>query len=415
MKKNILFMNGAYLPKTSPNGNCVKQVLDKLFQLGHNVALITKETDVNQKKIDNIDGVKVYRVNENILMKIIFFTDKSEKKLSKLITSFTLFLLRIKGSFFAFAYPLLSIALVLRYYFKAKELIRLQKFETVVAVYKSFEAVVAGVFLKRKYPQLRFIVYTLDSIAGGFIPTVLRSRKVAFDSIKRWEKLIFNYADTICVMKSHEKHYLSSEYDCYRHKIEYMDIPLLNISNNKLKNKSNKDIDIVFTGSMATVTANPVYFIKILKKLENIKFHIYGSISDEIQALFDYSGLIDKKIFIYGTISPNNVITVQENADILVNFGNNNPNMIPCKIFEYLSRKRPVLSFYKADSDACKFYFDNYDGVLQIFEEDSELDENCDKIRDFILNLYKIKFDDEYILKRYYDNTPFPMVEEILR
>jgi hypothetical protein len=412
--KKILFMTESYQPNPSPNANCVKKVLDELYKQKNDTFLITLKNAIGQKKFEDINGTKVLRINENFLNWCLINLKDKKNTYDTLLLKIVRLLLRIKGGLLGFVYPLLSPTEVIRYYFEAKKLCKDNNIDVVVCVYHKIAAVLAGILIKRKVPRIRFIVYTLDAISGGWIPNILRSSKIPLNSLKRWEKIIFRYADSICVMESHRGHYKSREYDWCREKIKYMDIPLLELRETK-PIRYKKAIDIVYTGSMTRATADPNYFLKLIKKMNyNIQFHIYGNIAEDILADITNSGLIGSKIFIHGRVSIEEVEKIQNSADVLINFGCVNPNMIPCKIFEYISAKKPVLSFYKGDTDSSKPYFENFSGALLVYEDDNIIKENCDKVISFIENTSKIKIQDDDLLKRYYNNTPYPMVEEIL-
>ncbi|MEG1845817.1 MAG: hypothetical protein RR239_02840 [Oscillospiraceae bacterium] len=404
--KNILFMTESYAPFPSPNGICAKKVADCLHSKGNNTYVITLKNAFGLLENENIDGTNVIRVNENLIDRLII--NVSTKGNNKILLKGLTFLSRLKGAVYGLFYPLLSISEVFRYYSAAKKIHKKNGVDVCVSNYHRMQGVLAGVLLKKKYPNIKFIVYTLDCISGGWIPKILHSNKLPLKSLKRWEKIIFKYADGICVMESHRQHYKSEEYNWCRDKIKYMDIPLLELRDNSKKTINKDKVKLVFTGSMSAATANPKYLIKLLKFLpDNYEFHIYGSIGNEIMQNIESSNLLDKKIFCHGRINQTEIAALQNDADVLLNFGCVNANMIPCKIFEYLSAKRPIISFYKADTDSSKPYFEN-------FEDDNEIENNAKKLMEFLKKSNNIKIDDDYVLKRYYNNTPYPMAEEIL-
>ena len=92
-------------------------------------------------------------------------------------------------------------------------------------------------------------------------------------------------------------------------------------------------------------------------------------------------------------------------ADVLLNFGGVNANMVPSKIFEYMSFCKPILSTYKIDNEASKTYLDRYPLALCI-DERCEIHENI-KYIDCFLQRYNdtdMKFDD--VEREFYINTP---------
>ena len=58
---------------------------------------------------------------------------------------------------------------------------------------------------------------------------------------------------------------------------------------------------------------------------------------------------------------PKNLIEIEySKADILVNFGVRNPNTISCKIFDYFSFGKPVISTFSIVNESCISYVEKY-------------------------------------------------------
>ena len=72
-----------------------------------------------------------------------------------------------------------------------------------------------------------------------------------------------------------------------------------------------------------------------------------------------------------------------EEAEVLINFGNYNLNMIPSKIFEYFSFGKKIIHFYKDDNDTCIPYLKKYPYSLLIDERDT-FEYNLKKLLGFL-------------------------------
>ena len=185
-----------------------------------------------------------------------------------------------------------------------------------------------------------------------------------------------------------------------------MDIPLL--CNNKYKKvieEENNNISLVYTGSMHRDTANPEYLLKLLPKIENVRLYIYGNISDEIKNKLTSSSLYNRRIFLMGLKAHDEILRIQKEADILLNFGNSNPNMIPCKIFEYMGTGNNIISFTHSESDSSLPYMKKYPASLIVKEDENLINENINSINGFIKERY-IKTDYFKLEEIFEKNTP---------
>ena len=90
-----------------------------------------------------------------------------------------------------------------------------------------------------------------------------------------------------------------------------------------------------------------------------MEFHIYGIVSDYVEQVIKKSGMLCNKVFLHGKVPHEQIGQIQRNADFLINFGCENPNMIPCKIFEYISALKPIIGFYRIKNDSSIPYLKN--------------------------------------------------------
>ncbi len=398
--KNVVIMCDTYLPKASPNGICVSQVAKALSERGYNVRIVTTLNIQNQKALENIDGIDVYRVDPGFVVRELMATDGKTDEVSVKRRAKALKISSFNGAINGFRYPLTAPVQVKNYYKCVEKLNSEQKIDILVCCYHKIAAVAAGIKFKEKHPNTKFIVYTLDAISGGLVFPVLHSMKISINSLKRWEKKIFTSVDKAFVMESHRSHYDNKEYDIYRQKLVFLDIPLVTTDRNGDYKKRDK-FHFVYTGSMSAGTANPKSFLDLLKTLdsENFVFDIYGSITPEIENIISEAHLPEGKIISHGKVTYEYIDEIQKNADILLNFGNANPCMIPCKIFEYISTGKKILSFTHSEKDSSLPYLRRYPNALIINENENE-EVNAEKLKNFITaeatNIDKVKLTELY-------------------
>lgn len=416
--KKILIILGSYFPKPSANGICVKQVVDEFKKQKVDVTILaTKSRGLNE--IDTVDDINVYRVKPRWSQRMIeWCDDNKDKKYAGAIRRIVSIINKIKHALFFPTWPLVSPIYAYRYYKKTKELCKTNKYDGIVSVYTPIDSLIAGALIKRKSSDTKLMLYFLDTLSGGVAPKGF-SREWLENRGYRWDEKLFNIADDIFVMKSHEQHYSKEIYNKFKNKLKILDIPLMremkqsiNIDNQIY---SKEKVNIVYTGSLLKHVRNPSYMLVIFGKIINgFNLHIYGG--------GDCSDLLDNyisqnegtKIIKHGFVNyemANNAII---QSDILINIGNIYGNLIPSKLFEYMATGKPIISFYRYDTEPSIPYLKKYPLSLLIKEDWDKIDENTQLIVNFI-NKYKGKFVDYNEIKDIFqENTPEPLVKYVL-
>ncbi|MEG0408462.1 MAG: glycosyltransferase [Bacilli bacterium] len=403
--KKILFILGAFYPKYSANGLCVKNVVDELLKNEYDVTCICNGE--KRDAIDVIDGAKIHYVNSRIYQKII---SKSElvanEKIKKVYRRISVLQNKAQLLLFSSSWPFVSPLYALNFYRKAKELYMIEKFDIVVSIYTPFESLYAGYLLKRKYSNFKFIPYYLDALAGGWGPSFFSNITVDKHT-KKWEKKIAAYADYIISMKS-SKDYHNMNPICDSNKRIYLDVPVV-----KSMCVSSQEENLIFYAGglnfdIRRMTKILEIFEIICLKL-NMKFLLAGSCNNP--KIFEKNDtILNGKVQYLGTLAHDDVIKLEKKAKYLVNIGSNNPYTIPCKIFEYMRFGKKIISLYQTDNEPSIEYLDKYKNVIYI-DERLSVDTLVSKL---INDLQNLKVDENIDLeKEFYENTPSAFVEVV--
>ena len=174
---NYLFLVGMYYPRSSANGVCCKNIVNELIKQGHRVTCVVN-ADINRGKDEYIDGAQVLRVKPRLsyrLQEWSYYHPESRytlliNKLGSLLNKISLFTMYI-------FWPKISPRCTYRFYKRAQKICSMEQFDAVVAVYTPIETLYAGYLLKRKIPEIKFIPYYLDALAGGWGPSKWSSKK----------------------------------------------------------------------------------------------------------------------------------------------------------------------------------------------------------------------------------------------
>lgn len=418
--KKILIILGSYFPKPSANGICVKQVVDEFKKQKVDVTILaTKSKGLD--KIGIVDDIRVHRIKPRLSQRMLeWCDDNKDKKYVGVIRRIGLILNKIKHILCFPTWPLVSPIYSYRYYKRARKLHKIHKYDGVLSVYTPIDALIAGALIKRKNSDIKLMLYFLDTLSGGVVPKGF-SREWLEGRGYWWDKRLFNISDTIFIMKSHQKHYSKERYSRFKNKIKVVDIPLIR----EMKSSSNiaefsfdkEKLNIVYTGTLLKHIKNPIYLLKTLGNINEKNrwtFHIFGG--------GDCNDMIDKyikeekgvPIIKYGHVGTETAVKAMLESDILINLGSTVDSQIPSKIFEYMATGKPIISFYKYDTEPSIPYLKKYPLSLLIKEEWDKIDENNQLIVDFV-NRYKdkhISFNE--IKDMFQNNTPEPLVKYVL-
>lgn len=416
LAKKIAFFVESYYRTPDPNGICVKAIADELTNQKNQVYVFTSKRGYRQPRHEIVYGVNINRFNRSMGYIFKNFGNYYNNLWGKIAKTLSRIILGLDFRFKCFIWPLNSITLIIKYIISAMNEYKRGKFDVVIGVYLHLEELLSAVYIKNKYPDVKLIIYTLDAMSGRPAPHILGSENITQKSILRWENYIFKKADVICVLESHRKHYDDPSYNNLRKKLKYMDIPTLKFETIQKSKHMNNITTLVYTGNSSLINGrDPLYLIEILKKVTYVEFHMYGAVADRVEQLILESGLLNKVVFLHGTVSHEETIKAQSDADFLVNLGSFDQTAIPSKIFEYIVQRKPIISFFKIDDDASIPYLLKYPDSLLIKEDKLFLTKNTENFRRFIHSNDHIAIDSDYLKKNYYNNTPLPMIDEILR
>lgn len=401
----VLFIIQSYPSEKSANVLCDTNIM-KTFIKSNNYevhCLCSKYS--NQKSEEIIDGVHVHRVNRGLWWKLYSEAQFRNKKNGKYMIKINRLIMRIKQFIFI---PLFPVYEPIFLYQMKKESVKLfdkEKFDVVFAEYNGLETIYAGWQLKCNR-NILFIPIFWDSMSGGFRPKYLPSRYVDKRKYILEKKILYD-CDQAIMMLSHRKHILKlyENESVLIDKIKFLDIPYLTI--NKMCSSPVFDktkINIVFAGNMHH--RNPCYFFKVLKEsaLDNIVVHFITKVEDHRKIKEDAKEY-NISIKLYDYMDHDILVNYLDDADILLNFGVDNPNAISGKIFEYIGFMKPIISTYSIDNEAAIRVLNKYPCSLLLDERKNPKEYQYSILE--LLDFSKIvNVNEDSIKKTFKDNMP---------
>ncbi len=421
--EKILCITDFYYPKPLANGICLEQIVEELKSRNNEVHVLCLGEKKAQKKIVH-NGVKIYFVNKRIFYSLLEYGEENIEAIKgKIIYNLALLINRTSKLLLLPFYPMASFISIYSYYKKIKLLHAENNYDLMISTYCPFDGLIAGALVKKKYGEkLKYGIYLLDTLSNVGNSKWFSAKWMEKKGVK-WEKRVFSYADFILYMRTHYIHHQKKVYEPYRKKMRVVDTPLFSrilTSQNSLK-AENRVYKWIYAGAFYAGRREPNYVCKVITELNknnNIKKNIihFYSRGDCEETISNYQKNAQGTIVRHGYVDHSEVYNAIEKADVLVSVGNTNTEMVPSKIFEYMSTGKKMIHFYEADGDSCIPYLQNYPNVILVdVKKDFQI--NINIINDFI-NQQIINVTYEEIEKIFFENTPsytVNKIEEIIR
>ena len=350
----------SYPSERSANVDCDEKIVNELKK--------NKEIEIYclvyrynyQSLFEEYTGFKVYRYKKGLLFDLYSWARHHEKSsIGILLLRLHRLLLLAKELILVPIYPYIEPVGMRQCAIEAIKLHKRIHFDLVFADHNGLDTLYAGKKLKDYDPNIKFIAMMWDPILGKnkakYVTKTFHEKR----SIKA-QKLLVKNADLIIMLESAKSVYFQSKYSIdYMDRIQFCSIPGV-IQPEENKGELSADVsdlfesgkfNIVYTG-IITTDRDPAHFIRIIDSCScankiNIVFFCPRDSAEVINAIktnkvsvrtHDY---IDKKA----------LNLVYHLADGYLNLGGLEANMIPSKLFNYISYGKPIISTFMVVDD----------------------------------------------------------------
>ena len=409
----VLFIAGAYHPYYSANGLCLKNVVDVCVSRGIDTTCL-----VNAAKgvpLDSsLDGARVVRVKPRFFIRWQQYANaRADSIIVKYADKVARLVNRAKMLMTSRRWPQVAPSYTKRFFEAANRLYNEKSFDIVVAVYTPIDALLAGVQLKRMHPEITFVPYYLDALAGGWGPA-LWPREKTEERTRAYEKTVDASANVIVSMKESEAYHQANplEPDLQAKRV-YLGVPMMTtVVDGHLEHVGSKNSYVLFAGGIPYPRRDPRPLLDLMSKVcieMDLDFVIAGECSDPT-VLDPYIAKSKGRIRYLGWQERGPIEELEANAFALANIGSTNPNTIPCKIFEYMAHLKPVISTYHIDDEPSVPYLSEY-GHAVFVDEREPVDVQISTVVSF-LEKYRTKpISADACKGKFYRNTPGALVD----
>lgn len=404
-RKKVLAITNSYLPKPNAIGVCLETVMHELELRGYETYVVTMTEGPEYIKIEDCNIYNVPMEKRKIAKNVL---------VRKTRTAF-----RILRD-----YPLESPQYIERYTGVVKKLMEENEFEFVMCIQKPTIAGVVGIEIKKIYPKIPVILFEFDSLTDNNANYSSWTRFFA-NRNRRLEKRIYDRMDFIIHMIERKEHLQKPQYEKYKEKDIFVDVPLLDerlYQGNEYsvgKADGEREIKCIYSGMLYQSFRTPEYFIKLMEHLSNRNLlHCdFYSKGDCEEILEQGAEKLENRITPCGYVPKTELDERMKEADVFLNIGNSFDKdiaSIPSKVFYYISFGKPIIHISPKKEDLSEVYLKKYPHAL-ILSTETSIAENAKKLEEFLQNLPMQKCPWEFLKEVFYENTAEYCVNEIMK
>lgn len=378
---NVLLLTEAYLGKANANGLCAREIANELTRQGSTTYVISCSSEKDTTHCDD-HVISIYKKSES--------KPTTYSKARRMFST-------IKKRFLYSWTPKYDKQLVSEIVEAGKTLLCKYSIDTLVCFYFPLETIIAGSRLKKLYPNLKFVIYEVDSVIDGIGGTSRLGRLIAFP-YERFANTIYKVADSIMILKCHE-HAWHKEHSQFAHKVSITDLPLMVKKEVPSQQAKHTSTDFLYAGILSEKYRSPQLMLDILSSLEVCNDWNLHFFSKGCEKLLHEASQCDSRIILHSYVEQEILNASIAKADFLLCIGNSASNSLPSKLISYMAYGKPIIHFSLQHSDVCVEYLKKYPLALCISHDEALVD--------------AIKKTEKFIKDTHGAQIPFDKISEI--
>lgn len=414
--KKILFIMKSYPAHRSANVKCDERVISALKENGSWDISCLVSRFYNEKQNETVEGVHVHRIDLGLFWNTLTWAyDNQEKWYGRLVLKINRLLLRIKQIIFIPIYPIYEPSLAIKYIRAVDQQYGIHGYDLVVFDYGGYETMLATYELKKNNPNVLTAGIFWDPLVGKtsekYLPshyTKMRTKEIAK---KCWSLNDANFLMEYSRESVEKEITIEPQYH-----IHFSNLPgIYQYKTSKRNNTNffvNGMINIVYSGSLSIPDRDPTLIIDLISRISSF---------DRVRLIFLTSGsgmsILRKLQEKYRNIVISNYVPEEElediymNADILLNIGNSiYYNMLPSKLFRYISSGKPIISTFTTSEDVTRRYLKKYPLAIEL-DLNQSIDVLIYELENFFTHSIGRKVDFETINELYSEYSPNSYLE----
>lgn len=378
MKDAILFITDSYLPYPSSNGACIAKIVDEWKEKGE-AYILSLSADEENTVDGNLFSCNYQRRPSTVYNRLFSFCEDREA--------------------------------VNRLFRMASEIIEGNHIKTIVCQYRPVECLLAGLKLKEKQKEKVCVFgYFLDNINEFHTASKIKD-SVFFFHYRRLVRKLYDAFDEFIVLKYYKTTFESILSE--NSKIAYVGLPALKKTRPEDTDIGKKEgIHIVYAGSFYPDCRRPDEILCFMETvcgyLPEVQLHLY---SWGCEDLVDFAkSRMGRSLVLHGRVSAEEAQKAIQEADLLLNVGNDLPYAVPGKLFEYFSTGKSIINFCYRHNDGATEDCERYGNIFTVYSKEENRVSDC---VDFIKNRKQLPW--VFLKKVFFESLPGYTVEQILK
>lgn len=383
----LLILSFSYAPRANPRATRWTTLAEEFARAGHSVQVITSWQQGLPEQ-ETVNGVQIYRVGMQFLehlrrkisanrpkgtdMAVAGSADPAEVAVQG---GMILRLLRmLNQNLWRKLWWPDSTCVWLRPALKtARRILAVQPADVVVSVSPTFSAVVAGYLLARDQQLCRRWIIDLGD-PFSFMEQATPNNTLLYSRLNRWfEKHAFHRADGISVTTEGTREIYVQLYPECVEKITVIP-PLLSPSPEPTASgpffRDPAATRLVFIGTLYRHLRRPDYLLQLFSAMLqvrpefNAELHLIGDTHECRESLASYQQHLGTRLVIHGPVDRSMAAQAMDEADILVNLGNETAFQLPSKLVEYAATGKRIVNISSLASDSSTDFLKSYPAAL---------------------------------------------------
>lgn len=398
---NVVLLVDKFYPTPQANENCARAILEAMDDCYVDVICKVNSEEAYQKVMQLNGGIPPVLVPEALSM-----MDTNAFRRLKYI------FMKLWKLFFGRLYSNQAAKV---YISSFEHIYKQKKVDAVVAVQSPLDSVEAACRLKTKYPEIKMILYDVDT-ASNCSMGILERRFANFylNKVYRWEKRVFSKADLIVHLAQHKSHFSQPQYVPFLEKTLFQEVPLLKCGIVPSRSGDNQPISFLYSGSFYRKFRSPDLITDLMDYVcDNDAYMTSYYVNPEYYPTLSEKYADKKNICVSRFVPEQQLKEILRNTDFLLSLGNKDSEMFPSKVVQYVAARKPIIHVYQSANDPVIPFLENYPDKLLI-DSNRDFDGNCGKILAFI-NQERPPITVEDIQKRYEAYSAKYNAEQIIR
>lgn len=405
----ILVLTDKYFSCPYANALCAQEIIDVWTSQGIKVDILAHQDYDGMPT--SWKGNRIYYVPPNLSQRLFYYaTSNPGSRKGKMAEMVAHVISKLQFLIFFPWQPFKSLSFVARIYKAIRRLNAKESYDAIVAILNPLHSAIAGAMIKKRNPNIAFIVYSVDTLKKIELVRILSklhiTKNIADGYI--WEKYLLNACDAYYYMKSRRSDFSMSRYDQFREKLIETDLPRLKIRTSCKRSYEFREEGKhwVYAGSIGKVHYDPSALLSIFERISSgqkrfLHLYIRGSMSKVIEEMAKRNNW---NVRVHDYVDAATLESIMTSADVLVLLKTS--DQISAKIFECMSYGKPIIHFSGCAEDPNVQYLRQYPVCQIVKTYASDMETQIKELWNFANKYEGTEVDTKDILKIFKMNTP---------